>query len=238
MTFGADEGGRLPLGHVAIYLVGIAGLAFCITLLWFGMRAVMDLGGFCASGGPYQINVECPDAVIASTPLSILGGLLAVGLILWGGSALGASWMGLVFLAWPALFLSLGWNFLEYGFFPPEGGWVWSWVVCGVLFVVMGGVPLAIAIGAIRDGPDGGGRAYASGRVVVRPRPPATTEPLSMQSPVASAPNATPPPEGDDVLVDRLERLADLRRRGDLTSAEFEVAKAATLAERAPGSGS
>ncbi len=49
--------------------------------------------------------------------------------------------MGLVFLAWPALFLSLGWNFLAYGFFPPEGGWVWSWLFCGVLFVLMGAVP-------------------------------------------------------------------------------------------------
>ena len=45
--------GRVPLGPVVDYLLGVAGLAFCITLLWLGMRAVMDLGGFCASGGPY-----------------------------------------------------------------------------------------------------------------------------------------------------------------------------------------
>jgi hypothetical protein len=32
-------------------------------------------------------------------------------------------------------------------------------------------------------------------------------------------------------LVDRLERLADLRRRGDLTNVEYETAKAGTLAE-------
>jgi hypothetical protein len=31
VTFGADDGGRPPLGHVAIYLVEIAGLAFCIA---------------------------------------------------------------------------------------------------------------------------------------------------------------------------------------------------------------
>ena len=101
----------------------------------------MDLGGFCASGGPYEIAVECPDAVVATTPLSIFGGFLSAGLMLWGGAALGGSWISLVFLAWPALFLTLGWNFLAYGFFPPEGGWVWSWIVCGVLFVLMGGVP-------------------------------------------------------------------------------------------------
>ena len=113
-----------------------------------GMRAVMDLGGFCASGGPYEIAVECPDAVVASTPLSIIGGFLAAASILWGGAGLGGAWASLVFLAWPALFLSLGWNFLEYGFFPPEGGWIWSWIFCGVLFVLMGAIPLVVAIAA------------------------------------------------------------------------------------------
>jgi hypothetical protein len=226
----------LPPLRVIAYLAGVAGLAFSITVLWYGMRAVMDVGGFCASGGPYEIDVVCPDAVIATTPLSIFGGLLAIGLMIWGGSALGGSWIGLAFLAWPALFISLGWNFLQYGFFPPGGGWVWSWLFCGVLFVLMGAIPLVIAISAMRDGPDGEGRAYASGRVVVRPRPrpPATTEPASasasMRASVAPAPSPADRGAGAP-LVERLERLADLRRRGDLTNAEYETAKASTLAE-------
>ena len=103
MTAGASAVAPLPLARVAGYLLGIAGLAFCIALLWLGMRAVMDLGGFCASGGPYEIAVECPDAVIATTPLSILGGFLAAGLIIWGAAGLPGAWMSLVFLAWPAL---------------------------------------------------------------------------------------------------------------------------------------
>jgi hypothetical protein len=209
-----------PLLRVAAYLVGVAGLAFCITLLWFGMRAVLDIGGFCASGGPYVIAEACPDAVIATTPLSILGGLLAVGLMLWGGAGLGAGWMGLVFLAWPALFISLGWNFLQYGFFPPDGGWVWSWIICGVLFVAIGVVPLWVAIAALRDGPEAEERRYAAGRVVVRPRP-------LVQSTPPPPPDVAP----DSPIVDRLERLAALRRRGDITNAEYETAKAATLAE-------
>ena len=47
-------------------------------------------------------------------------------------------------LAWPALFLSLGWNFLEFGFDPPgeDDGLVWGWIVCGVVFWLMGGLPL------------------------------------------------------------------------------------------------
>ena len=221
MTFGAPETTvRLPLAHLAAYLLGGAGLAFCITLLWLGMRAVMDLGGFCASGGPFEIAVECPDAVIATTPLSIIGGLLAVGLMAWGGAALGGGWMSLIFLAWPALFLSLGWNFLEFGFTPPDGGWVWSWLFCGVLFVLMGAVPLVLGIGLAREGSDGPGRAYASGRAVVRPTPPPSPPP-----------RAPADPGQDEPLVGRLERLAALRRRGDITNEEFETAKAATLAE-------
>ena len=241
MTFGASETAPVPATRVAGYLLGIAALAFCITLLWLGMRAVMDLGGFCASGGPYVIAVECPDAVIATTPLSILGGFLAAGLIIWGAAGLPGAWMSLVFLAGPALFLSLGWNFLEYGFFPPEGGWVWSWLVCGVLFVLMGGIPLVAAIGWGREEAHGG-RAYASGRVVVRPRPPSTDATSSGDPRVAYRPApiaAAPPParlpaDGpSEPLVDRLERLAALRRRGDLTSEEYETAKTATLAEAA-----
>ena len=241
MTFGAEDTGPdakpVPWGSAAIYLVGVAALAFCITLLWFGMRAVMDLGGFCASGGPYVVAVECPDAVLATTPLSIFGGFAAAGLMIWGGTALGGSWMSLVFLAWPALFLSLGWNFLEYGFFPPDGGWIWSWLFCGAVFVLMGGVPLIGAIGMLRE-EGGGGRSYASGRVVVRPKPPRQTEPdrrARASRPDAAAPRDPTPDQRDpattEPLVDRLERLAAMRRRGDLTSEEYETAKAATLAE-------
>ena len=241
MAFGAADTERdrtaLPLGSVAIYLVGVAALAFCITLLWLGMRAVMDLGGFCASGGPYVIAVECPDAVLATTPLSILGGFLAAGLVVWGGAALGGSWMSLVFLAWPALFLSLGWNFLEYGFFPARRRL---------------GVELALLRRAVRAdgrravGPGDrrascGGRGRPVLRVRSRGRPPEAHAALdggheerrppeaTPASVPGSSPSTTTP--SDEPLVDRLERLAAMRRRGDLTSEEFETAKAATLAE-------
>jgi hypothetical protein len=55
----------------------------------------LDIGGYCASGGPYEISVQCPPAVIASTPLSIFGGIGALFLMLWGAASLGGSWMSL-----------------------------------------------------------------------------------------------------------------------------------------------
>ena len=143
--------------------------------------------------------------------------------------------MSLVFLAWPALFLSLGWNFLEYGFFPPEGGWVWSWLFCGVLFVLMGAVPLVIGD---RRLPRGGRRLAAptpragswSGRGRARPRSRRHRSCTTVATPPAASVIAD-----DGALVDRLERLAAMRRRGDLTTAEYETAKAATLAEAGAG---
>jgi hypothetical protein len=199
-----------PLARLVAYLAGVALLAFCITLLWLGMRAVMDLGGACASGGPYVPRVECPDAVVATTPLSIIGSFGAIGLMLWGGSGLGRGWVGLAFLAWPALFLSLGWNFLEFGFSPPSGGWVWSWLFCGILFIAMGAIPLVLALWAMRRGDTADG-SYAGGRLTVRPRP------------------GRPEPADGDVTT-RLQRLDGLRRRGDLTEREYAAARAATSA--------
>ena len=103
------------------------------------MRAVMDLGGLLRVRRAVRRSPS--SARTPSSPRRRCRSSAAscrVGLMLWGGAALGGAWVGLVFLAWPALFLSLGWNFLEYGFFPPEGGWVWSWIFCGVLFVADG----------------------------------------------------------------------------------------------------
>jgi len=40
---------------------------------------------------------------------------------------------------WPALFLSLAGNFLEFGLDPPgEGGVAWGWLLCAGVFFLMG----------------------------------------------------------------------------------------------------
>ena len=151
VTFGAAaDAPQLDRRAIAEVLVAAAGLATSITVLFLGMRAVMDIGGACASGGPYVPVQPCPEGVALLMPAGMLGlfGFGALGL--HGGARLGGGWAGLVLLAWPALFISLGWNFLQYGLAPPpdlepHGGPIWGWLIPGVIFVLIGGVPLWIA---------------------------------------------------------------------------------------------
>ncbi len=116
------------------------GVAFAVALLYQGMRPIMRLGGMVASGGPYAIEHPAPGWVWI-LPVAILFGMACLFVHLFSGDSGTASLMP---LAWPALFLSLGWNFLEFTFSPPGGGVAWGWLVCGVIFVLMGGVPLLL----------------------------------------------------------------------------------------------
>lgn len=136
---------------LAMYLAGVVLFAGSLTVLWRSMRAVMDIGGYCASGGPYEIAVQCPQGVDILLFLSIWTGLAGVGLVAWSGGRIGPGFAAVAALAWPALFLSLGWNFLEYGVWAP-GGPEFGWLIPGVLFVLMGGVPLWFAVRSMRGG--------------------------------------------------------------------------------------
>ena len=59
------------LTDVLLLCVGVGGLLLCITLVFLGMRTVMDVGGACADGGPYVSAQPCPDG---ATPALFLGG--------------------------------------------------------------------------------------------------------------------------------------------------------------------
>lgn len=137
---------------IAGYLAGVVAGTAAITLLFLGMRAVMDVGGACADGGPYVSAQPCPDGVPIVMLIAMFGLFGAAGLLVWFGSRIGKAAAAIVALGWPALFLSLGWNFLDYAVHPPdaEPTPVWGWLIPGVLFWVMGGAPLAIAIAAWR----------------------------------------------------------------------------------------
>lgn len=204
-------------------LVSLALVSAGITLLYLGMRAVMDIGGMCASGGPYVVAQPCPDGV----PLMMIGGiwvgLIAAFFYVWASS--GTRVPSFVWLVWPALFMSLGWNFLEYAFNPPTGeGIVWGWLIPGVLFELMGGVPLAILITSRRAlEPTDSVRAALA--------PPGTKAVATAMRAVIDARKSTKEPGLEPAdMVSELERLDALHRSGALSDAEYARAKRRLLA--------
>jgi len=114
---------------------------FCFTLLVQATSVLAGLGGFCASGGPFVIETECPDSVIVFTPLSIVGMFLAVAIGLFFARGFAAP---LVVWAWPILFVGLGIQFALSAFQP--GGVAFG--VIAVLFILMGLAPLVFELRA------------------------------------------------------------------------------------------
>ena len=242
------------------YLAGIALGTMSITLLYLGMRAVMDVGGACADGGPYVSAQPCPDGV----PLAMLGGMFGLfgsaGLIVWFGSRIGRGAASIVALGWPVLFIALGYNFLAYAFQPPDGEPtpVWGWLIPGGLFWLIGGAPLAVGLAAWREARAGRPGNRLSQQVVTsaRSRPIIFGTAAAAMSPSArprgeparvefapdswGAPRPASTAEGggdaDPDLVDDLARLAELHAAGDLTDDEFSAAKRDRLAEAEQGS--
>ena len=106
------------------------------TLLYLVSMVVMALGGSCASGGPYDIAVECPDNTVFA-PLSIFGGLIAVAISVFLAQGFGVP---LTTWAWPILFCGLAVAFLL-------AGGVVGYVIGG-MFVLMGIVPLILEVRA------------------------------------------------------------------------------------------
>jgi len=123
------------VGSAASWLL----FTFCFTLLAVGASIVMGLGGFCASGGAYVIQTQCPDVVVWTTPLSIFGGLIAVGIGVIVASGFGTP---LVSWAWPILFIGLGLAFLGSGIASGVDGITFD--LLAVMFILMGGVPLVL----------------------------------------------------------------------------------------------
>jgi hypothetical protein len=115
------------------------------TLLYQVSAVVMGLGGFCASGGPYLIETQCPDSVVVFAPLSIFGGLTAAAIGLFIARGFGTP---LVIWAWPILFVGLGIDFLLAAIVP--GGL--ANLIVGIVFVAMGIAPLLLVfrVGAAR----------------------------------------------------------------------------------------
>ena len=84
----SDESPRMGVGRFTLKsantFIGVAGVALCLTVLYYCMRAVMEIGGSCASGGPYVVARPCPSGVGWMTPVSIFAGLAFLGwMIAW-----------------------------------------------------------------------------------------------------------------------------------------------------------
>jgi hypothetical protein len=230
----------VSLGSVVRLLVGVAGMALCLTLLFLGMRAVMGVGGACADGGPYVSAQPCPDGVAIAMVGGIFGLFLFGGLAGYAGAQIGGPYAGIVFLAWPALFLSLGWNFLEFAVRPPDGSGIdWGWLICGVVFVIMGAGPLLTFLPSrsSRRDPAAMRRLLADlqarSRAVASPGPTDWTMSRGRSDTDAGATDTAA--DGRSDLTSRLERLAALHRGGQLTDAEFDEAKRRVIAEVAAG---
>lgn len=236
----SEVGGRPGLRSSVWVFLSLTGVTAAITMLYLGMRSVMEIGGSCAEGGPFVPVRPCPKGVALIMVGGIWAGLILAGVYVWQSLKAGApSFAGLL---WPALFLSLGWNFLEFGVSPPEGqGTVWGWVICAILFFVMGGLPLGPALLSI-------GR-----RLRGAPPPPSWRNAISpagiraamgtlstlrgmARSSTWGQPNSAPSSDGVKTdlqktgdLVARLERLDALHRRGSLTDQEYEAAKRSVI---------
>lgn len=230
-------------------VLSLAGLTCALTWVYLAMRSVMEIGGSCAEGGPYVVAQPCPKGVEVTMLGGIFGGLICAALFAWFASKLGGGYGAIVLLAWPALFLSLGWNFWDFGLNPPgeDEGPAWGNIVCGVVFWLMGGLPLLALLGkGVARGlfwpPDR--ERDASGReksplvpdaVRSAVRRPARRSPesyfdgVNRPQPAASPPRAAKPAAPKEDVVSRLERLAALRDRGALDPEEYERAKKAVL---------
>lgn len=136
-------------------------------------------------------------------------------------------------LAWPALFLSLGWDFWEYGLDPPndEGG-AFGLIVCGVVFVAMGLIPLIATLvsAPARRSLLWADATPASGRSTYREAK-STAKSIDWRRLGTTVTDDTADYTNDDIggdsadVVDRLQRVSALYRRGDITADEYAAGK-------------
>jgi hypothetical protein len=216
---------RVTIGRV-VWKGGQAAVALALVvvgLTWLNLVAssVMAVGGSCGSGGPYEIASPCPNGAWMA-PVGILLGVVALGVYALTRPA--GSPMLLVF-AWPALFGSLGVQFLRAAANETDA---WGFWLCGVLFLLMAAAPL--------------GMVFADRREMVRLlvgdglAEPDGIDPDDLSVPHAAPmvpvrfSSSSPTVEPDDCdLAESLQRLSRLHRCGDLSDAEFADAKQQVL---------
>lgn len=109
--------------------------------------AVINVGGYCAEGGPYVIAQHCPkgSAVVLSVgfPLMFLIGFLYM-------MAKPLSWPSTIGWLWPVLFVGMAIAFFI-GASNAPGGIGWAAIVTGIIMLVIGLVPVLVFRGRAGD---------------------------------------------------------------------------------------
>jgi hypothetical protein len=112
------------------------GIAASVTITTVGGLAIMDRGGFVASGGPYQIAHPAPQGFWI-LPVAFMG--------LFAFTAAHAAFASriqgfrLVWATWCAVWIATGGTTFWYGLYPPGGsGLAWGWLIMGGIFLTVG----------------------------------------------------------------------------------------------------
>ena len=146
MTAHPAEVKRPPVVRVSVVLLCLVAMGVGVAWLYWPMRALLDVGGVCAEGGPYVIETPCPEG---STLFLMLGVPLWMAGVFIGLVAATIRAPLPVFPGWALLFGALGWNFLDYGLHAdPSGNIVASWIVCAIVFWLMALPAAVIFLGA------------------------------------------------------------------------------------------
>lgn len=180
-----------------------------LTVLFLAMRSVMAVGGSCGSSGTGL--PPCPGNSAGLLFAGIWGGLIFAGLYVWQTASHHVP--SLVSLLWPGLFLSLGYNFFDYGV---SGGVQAGFIVCGVVFALMGGVPLVWALPHLW-------KVYVRGDVeAAKPlHVAATGTAVGALKALSKIPSARAKAD----MTENLERLDSLHKSGALDDLEYAKAK-------------
>jgi hypothetical protein len=113
-----------------------------IGLTWLNQvaEAVMEIGGACASGATaFEVANPCPEGAWMA-PVGLLAGTACLAAYAVLRPRGGPQYL---LLAWPALFGTLGLQFLRAAF--DGNGIAYGFLLCGVVFVLMAVAPLAVA---------------------------------------------------------------------------------------------
>jgi hypothetical protein len=150
----------------AVMLLGLAGIVACLTLFFLAGERLQDVGGSCASGGPYVVESQCPKGLEASVLLATFGFLISLLVYVLGRFAAGPQ---VALLSMLAYWLILPLPILLDG---DAGG---ADLVVAVAFTALGLVALGFLLAPKRlrsvfwnDGREGRRSVYRKGRKASR----------------------------------------------------------------------